>query len=182
MHCPRRSDNPTILPLFQMRSDLAKRWVLKPFRRSVRCASGRAIRHFLAGGAYPLSARLCRSRFRAALFSSSLREDLPSPFQMIDMEPAVRRLIQAIRNHEQIGVWGDYDVDGTTGASVLVTFLRELGAEPIYYVPHRIEEGYGLNVDGLRRLKERGVDLLVTIDCGIANARKWRPRGNSIST
>src|SRR5437762_11108193 len=77
--------------------------------------------------------------------SSSLREDLPSPFQMIDMEPAVRRLIQAIRNHEQIGVWGDYDVDGTTGASVLVTFLRELGAEPIYYVPHRIEEGYGLN-------------------------------------
>src|SRR6185295_9292377 len=51
-------------------------------------------------------------------------------------------------------------------------FLRELGAEPIYYVPHRIEEGYGLNVDGLRRLKERGVDLLVTIDCGIANARE----------
>ena len=67
---------------------------------------------------------------------------------MADMEPAVRRIVAAIRNHEQIGIWGDYDVDGTTGASVLVSFLREIGAEPIYYVPHRIEEGYGLNVEG----------------------------------
>jgi single-stranded-DNA-specific exonuclease len=104
--------------------------------------------------------------------SSSLREDLPSPFEMIDMEPAVQRLVTAIKNKEQIGIWGDYDVDGTTGAAVLVCFLRAVGAEPIYYVPHRIEEGYGLNVDGLRRLRERGVDLVVTVDCGISNARE----------
>lgn len=102
--------------------------------------------------------------------SSSLRSDLPSPFEMADMEAAVRRIVEAIQRKEQIGVWGDYDVDGTTGASVLVSFLREVGREPIYYVPHRIEEGYGLNVDGLRRLKHRGVALVVTIDCGISNA------------
>jgi single-stranded-DNA-specific exonuclease len=53
---------------------------------------------------------------------------------------------------------------------VLVSFLREIGADPIYYVPHRIEEGYGLNVEGLRRLRERGVDLVITVDCGISNA------------
>src|SRR3990170_1838070 len=88
--------------------------------------------------------------------SSSLRADLPSPFEMADMEPAVRRVIDAIKNKEQIAIWGDYDVDGTTGAAVLVSFLREVGAEPIYYVPHRIEEGYGLNIEGLKRLRESG--------------------------
>ena len=102
--------------------------------------------------------------------SSSLRADLPSPFEMADMEPAVRRVIDAVKNKEQIAIWGDYDVDGTTGAAVLVSFLREIGAEPIYYVPHRIEEGYGLNVEGLRRLRDRGVDLVITVDCGISNA------------
>jgi single-stranded-DNA-specific exonuclease len=102
--------------------------------------------------------------------SSTLRSDLPSPFQMADMEPAVRRIVEAVRHRERIGIWGDYDVDGTTGASVLVSFLREVGSDPIYYVPHRIEEGYGLNVAGLRRLKQRGVDLVVTVDCGISNA------------
>ncbi len=102
--------------------------------------------------------------------SSSLRADLPSPFEMADMEPAVRRVIDAVKNKEQIAIWGDYDVDGTTGAAVLVSFLREIGAAPIYHVPHRIEEGYGLNVEGLRRLRERGVDLVITVDCGISNA------------
>ena len=53
---------------------------------------------------------------------------------------------------------------------MLVSFLREIGATPTYYVPHRIEEGYGLNVAGLRRLRERGVDLVITVDCGISNA------------
>jgi single-stranded-DNA-specific exonuclease len=104
--------------------------------------------------------------------SSSLRTDLPSPFEMADMEPAVRRLIEALRNKEQIGIWGDYDVDGTTGTSVLVSFLREIGAQPIYHVPHRIDEGYGLNIQGLRQLRERGVDLVVTVDCGISNAQE----------
>ena len=61
--------------------------------------------------------------------SSSLREDLPSPFEMIDMEAAVVRLVRAIEHKEQIGIWGDYDVDGTTGASLLVCFLRALGAQ-----------------------------------------------------
>ena len=104
--------------------------------------------------------------------SSSLSKDLPSPFEMADMEAAVRRIVAAIKNRQQIGIWGDYDVDGTTGASVLVSFLREIGAQPIYHIPHRIEDGYGLNIGGLRLLKERGVDLVITVDCGISNARE----------
>jgi len=110
--------------------------------------------------------------------SSTLRTDLPTPFEMADMEPAIRRLVEAIKNKQQIGIWGDYDVDGTTGASVLVSFLREVGAQPIYHVPHRIEEGYGLNTEGLRRFKQRGVDLVVTVDCGISNAQEVAAAGD----
>jgi single-stranded-DNA-specific exonuclease len=88
------------------------------------------------------------------------------------MELGAERLVRAVRDQECIGVWGDYDVDGTTGASVLVAFLRAVGAQPIYHVPHRIDEGYGLNIDGLKRLREQGVTLTVTVDCGIANARE----------
>jgi single-stranded-DNA-specific exonuclease len=104
--------------------------------------------------------------------SSSLRADLPSPFVMADMERAVCRIIDAVKHKAQIAIWGDYDVDGTTGTAVLVSFLREIGAAPIYYVPHRIEEGYGLNIEGLRRLKERDVGLVITVDCGISNGRE----------
>ena len=63
--------------------------------------------------------------------SSSLRSDLPSPFLMAGMEHATERLVHALKSKELICVWGDYDVDGTTGAAVLVSFLKELGVEPI---------------------------------------------------
>ncbi|HXV48067.1 MAG TPA: single-stranded-DNA-specific exonuclease RecJ [Candidatus Binatia bacterium] len=126
----------------------------------------------------PLLARILASRgltdadAARSYLSSSLRTDLPAPFIMTDMEPAVDRIVGAIKNREQIGIWGDYDVDGTTGTSVLVSFLREIGVAPLYHVPHRIEEGYGLNFDGLMGLRERGVGLVITVDCGISNANE----------
>ena len=101
--------------------------------------------------------------------SSSLRSDLPSPFLMAGMEQAAERLVHALENKELICIWGDYDVDGTTGAATLVSFLKEIGGEPIYYIPHRINEGYGLNPEGLKGLISRGVRLVVTVDCGISN-------------
>jgi len=155
-----------------------KRWVLKEADPQT------VARHAEQLDISPLLARILVLRDFADIqsarryLSSSLRSDLPSPFQMADMEPAVRRLVEAIKNKQQIGIWGDYDVDGTTGASVLVSFLREVGAQPIYHVPHRIEEGYGLNTEGLRRFKERGVDLVVTVDCGISNAQEVAAAGD----
>lgn len=104
--------------------------------------------------------------------SSSLRSDLPSPFLMAGMEKAAARLVRALQLNELICVWGDYDVDGTTGASALVSFLREVGAQAIYHVPHRISEGYGLNSSGIRQLKSQGVGLVVSVDCGISNYRE----------
>ena len=149
-----------------------KRWVFK------QAEDGIVSRHAEQLKISSLLARLLVLRGLADLgsaksyLSSSLRADLPSPSLMADMDAAVERLVHAVQQNERIGIWGDYDVDGTTGASVLVSFLREVGAVPIFHVPHRIEEGYGLNVEGLKRLKERGVGLVVTVDCGISNGHE----------
>lgn len=153
-----------------MPHDLTKRWRLKPADEATvqRCAEEFKLS--------PLIARILALRgftdndATRCYLSSSLRSDLPSPFEMAGMEAAVERIVAAVTKDEQIGIWGDYDVDGTTGASVLVSFLREIGAKPFYHVPHRIEEGYGLNVDGLKALKARGASLVITVDCGISNA------------
>ncbi len=143
-----------------MPNDSAKRWILrKPTHEaSLNTAEQLKLSPLLAR-ILPCAVLPISSLRGVSYLSSSLRADLPSPFDMADMEPAVQRHCRRSRTSEQIGIWGDYDVDGTTGASVLVSFLREIGAAPIYHVPHRIEEGYGLNIEGLRRLKERGVDL-----------------------
>jgi single-stranded-DNA-specific exonuclease len=104
--------------------------------------------------------------------SSSLRSDLPSPFLMTGMEKAAERLAQAVAAGELLCVWGDYDVDGTTGTATIICFLREIGAEPIYYIPHRIDEGYGLNIEGLKQLRERGVSVVISVDCGVSNYKE----------
>ncbi|HWP56883.1 MAG TPA: single-stranded-DNA-specific exonuclease RecJ [Candidatus Acidoferrales bacterium] len=101
--------------------------------------------------------------------SSSLRSDLPPPSVMAGMNEAAARLARALAEREKICVWGDYDVDGTTGAATLVLFLRALGADPLCYIPHRINEGYGVNAEGVRRLASLGARLVVTVDCGISN-------------
>ena len=153
-----------------MPGDLQKRWNFKQVDPQL------VANHAAQLHVSPLLARLlilrgCGEGQAARRYlSSTLRDDLPSPFSMADMEPAVERIVAALKNQEQIAVWGDYDVDGTTGTAVLVAFFREIGAHPIYYVPHRIEEGYGLNVEGLRRLHAQGVALVITVDCGISNA------------
>ena len=155
-----------------MHEELRKRWILRqPDQAFVnRCCDELKLSALLA--------RVIALRDLTAIeaakcyLSSSLRSDLPSPFLMADMDAAVDRIVRAIQASESISIWGDYDVDGTTGASVLVSFLREIGVEAIFYVPHRIEEGYGLNIEGLWRLKERGVRLVVMVDSGISNFKE----------
>src|SRR6185369_5336523 len=67
-----------------------------------------------------------------------------SPFDLPDVDRAVKRIRQAVQNHELIGVWGDFDVDGQTSTSLLVSALRDLGALVIYHIPHRQNEGHGI--------------------------------------
>lgn len=104
----------------------------------------------------------------SAAFLRPKLTELLAPEQMPGVEQAVDRLKRAVQNKERITLYGDYDVDGITGVAILWETLTLLGADVDYYIPHRIEEGYGLNADAVRSLAETGSRLLVTIDCGIS--------------
>ena len=95
--------------------------------------------------------------------------DLHSPFLMYGMEKAVHRIHSAMKSGEQIWIFGDYDTDGTTAASLLLNTFRHLDFPVKPYIPHRFDEGYGLNKAAIRKLKEDGCDLLITVDCGITS-------------
>lgn len=95
-------------------------------------------------------------------------EDLNDPFLLNDMNIAVDRILLAKDRGEKVTVYGDYDVDGITSIAVMVKFFRELGINIEYYLPSRLEEGYGLNNDALLKIKNNGTDLLITVDCGIS--------------
>ena len=92
---------------------------------------------------------------------------LPDPFLLTDMAPAVERIRKALAQKERIAVFGDYDVDGITATCLLTSYLRELGADCVPYIPGRLEEGYGLNALAIEQLAENDVKLIVTVDCGI---------------
>ena len=92
---------------------------------------------------------------------------LPDPFLMTDMALAAGRVALAIENKEKIAVFGDYDVDGITATCLLTDFLRRHGGSCVSYIPGRLEEGYGLNAIALHQLHDEGVQLIVTVDCGI---------------
>ena len=91
----------------------------------------------------------------------------PNPFRLKGVTEAVSRLRRAIRRGEPIAVFGDFDVDGVTATALLVQTLSALGAKVQPYIPHRVEEGYGLQLEALRHLYRQGVRVLVTVDCGI---------------
>jgi len=93
--------------------------------------------------------------------------DHPNPFDLPQMGILVERLRRAIRDQEEVAVYGDYDVDGVTALAILVETLRALGARVRPYIPHRMTEEYGLNRQALLALRREGVRVVVTVDCGI---------------
>ena len=96
------------------------------------------------------------------------KEDLLlDPFLMRGMEEATKRIIEAIENNEKIAIYGDYDVDGITSTAIMVKFLRSRRADVSYYIPDRLEEGYGINKGAIDKIADSGVTLLITVDCGI---------------
>lgn len=96
---------------------------------------------------------------------------LDDPFRLPDMPAAVERIARAIAARERIAVFGDYDVDGISATALTLTTLRALEAEAVPFLPHRMEDGYGLRVESVRRcIEETGARLIVTVDCGINSA------------
>ncbi|MCG9127182.1 single-stranded-DNA-specific exonuclease RecJ [Candidatus Poribacteria bacterium] len=99
-------------------------------------------------------------------------DDLHSPFELADMVKAVERIKKAIKNGEQICIYGDYDADGTTATALLMKAFQHLDYTPKYYIPHRYEEGYGLNENAIREIAEKGSSVLITVDCGITSVNE----------
>lgn len=96
----------------------------------------------------------------------TLKTSMPDPSVLVDMERAVERLAKAVRDREQVAIFGDYDVDGASSSALLALFLRRAGLDPFIHIPDRIFEGYGPNPEALAELAGRGASLLVTVDCG----------------
>ena len=122
-------------------------------------------------GLIPITAQILAGRgidsvAAAQSFLYPSLDDLHSPFEFVQMEPAVERLLTAIERGERIVVYGDYDVDGITGTVVLLVALREIGADIDYLVPHRVEDGYGLKPRAVDRVHEKGAKVLIAVDCG----------------
>ena len=107
------------------------------------------------------SLKLAQEYFRPNL------HDLHDPFLMKDMDKTVNRLIEAIDSNEKIMILGDYDVDGTTSVSMLYDYFKKKTLEPIYYIPDRYREGYGVSEQSIAFAAEKKVSLIITIDCGI---------------
>jgi len=97
-----------------------------------------------------------------------------NPFRMADMSKAVARIRRAILRREPVAVYGDFDTDGVTATALLVQVLTALGADARPYIPHRVDEGYGLNSRALRELARQGVRVVITVDCGIRSIQEVR--------
>lgn len=105
-----------------------------------------------------------------AFLNPSYEEHTHDPFLLCDMDKAVARLLGALEKQETIGIFADYDCDGIPSAVVLHDFFKKIGHEHVQvYIPHRNKEGFGLNTQGIDLLKEKGVSLMVTVDCGISD-------------
>ena len=151
------------------RSFSGKRWVLRE-------ASGDAARALAEAGnlgsalANILASRGVMAGALAEVLNPTLKQLLPEPLSLKDMDAAVARTKLAVANGETIAVFGDYDVDGSCSAALVAGFLRAIGREPLIYIPDRMTEGYGPSPEAMRKLKEQGASLVLTVDCGAGAA------------
>jgi single-stranded-DNA-specific exonuclease len=104
-----------------------------------------------------------------AFLDPAIKRLLPDPHTLTDMQVVSTRIANAVAGGESVAIFGDYDVDGATAAALLCRFLRHCGLDPIVHIPDRIFEGYGPNVEAIRSFAERGIKLLVTVDCGVTS-------------
>lgn len=116
-----------------------------------------------------LVCRGIKSSEDALLFLSSNLSRMHDPFLLSGMEKAVERILHALKKNEKILVYGDYDVDGITAASLIYLFLKAVNADVSYFIPDRLEDGYGLNKDSLEKNLQNNFRLVITVDCGISS-------------
>ncbi|MDR2867933.1 MAG: single-stranded-DNA-specific exonuclease RecJ [Bacteroidales bacterium] len=151
---------------------MEKKWIVKPLQQTTEIdalAQQLTIEKPLA--ALLLNRGITTAEEAKDFFEPDITK-LHDPFLMLDMDKAVERISHAIIHNEKILVYGDYDVDGTTAVALLYSFLKEIIGQDYrqtleYYIPDRYDEGYGISIKGIEYCKEKGVNLLISLDCGI---------------
>src|SRR5262245_28665794 len=162
-----RSEQPAQYALGVAHSFTGRAWRIRAFDETQSRAlslSGRS-----GALAQVLAARGVTRDTADAFLDPRLKTLLPEPYRIAHMEHAVSRFAEAVIKGEKVAVFGDYDVDGACASALLVRYLRGLGADPLLYIPDRMKEGYGPSEGAVRRLREEGACLLVTVDCGAAS-------------
>lgn len=109
-----------------------------------------------------------------AYLAPRLKDEMPSPLNVVDVRAAASRLHQALETGERITIFADFDVDGATSGAILMRYLRAAGGKVDFYVPDRLAEGYGPNIPAITALKARGTQLIVFVDCGTATIAELR--------
>ncbi|MBP3397830.1 MAG: single-stranded-DNA-specific exonuclease RecJ [Alphaproteobacteria bacterium] len=102
----------------------------------------------------------------------SVKEYMPNPSVLKDMDVAASVIADAVQNNHKIAVYGDYDVDGITSTAIFVKYLREVGCDVVWHLPTREGEGYGLNNAAVQEIADNGANLLITVDCGISGVNE----------
>ncbi len=143
-------------------------WKLKPRDEAAEIELARA------AGVHSLVAAVLRARGittpqAARDFLDADLDSLRDPLELPDMRPAAERIVLAVGNGEPLLVHGDYDADGITATALLVRFLNKLGADVHYFVPHRVNERYGLSEEALRHAIGKGIKLILAVDCGVSD-------------
>lgn len=156
-------ENPALLDVSRSFTD--RRWLLRPADAEAERALSRSHP--------PVLARLLAARGIGPIEAESylaprLKDLMPDPAVLLDMDKAVARTAAALESNQAIAVFGDYDVDGSASAALLCDFLRGLGAAPRLYIPDRIREGYGPSPAAMQTLAGEGAALVMTVDCGAA--------------
>ena len=152
---------------------IEKRWVVKPQGDSEAVAKLAAVLRISPVLANLLVQRGIDTVEKADKFFKPSLADLHDPFLMKDMDKAVERVEQAVRNNEKIMVYGDYDVDGCTAVALVYKFLRQIGHKNLmFYIPDRYTEGYGISIKGIDLAARKGVGLIIALDCGIKATEK----------
>ena len=152
---------------------MEKRWVVKPQGDPATVAMLASALKLSPVLANLLVQRGIDTLEKAEKFFKPNLADLHDPFLMKDMDKAVARVEQAVRNHEKIMVYGDYDVDGCTAVALVYKFLRHIGHKNLtFYIPDRYTEGYGISIKGIDHAARKGVGLIIALDCGIKATEK----------
>jgi single-stranded-DNA-specific exonuclease len=145
---------------------MTKRWIIQPANLDLQKTFSDAL------GVHPIIAQLLINRqittvSQAKMFLLADMASLNNPFLLTDMDRACARIEAAQKKSEKVLIYGDYDVDGVTSSALLRRLFNHLGIQTVNYIPHRMEEGYGLNQEVAEFARSQGIHLLITVDCGI---------------